>query len=346
VEAAQGQVYAVQGQVYMDQLTRTRVVAVILVMAAVTSACSSATTSGSSAPSKTTGPISVTPLPTPSPTGAPQVEVITGEIRVGGQPRTYRLAVPSDVAAVETVPLVLVLHPYTGTPSEVERRTGFDKLAADDGVLVAYPSGYRKPNFPNSWNAGGCCEPATTDGSDDVGFLAALIDQLSAQYPVDPDRVYLVGGSNGGEMAYRATCELSERIAAVVNFVGTLVTDCNPTHAVSVLDIHGTDDDRIPYEGGTVCDQLPCPPGVGCEHVACPSVADTMERWRTADGCTGSPALTEDGNTVTTTFSSCRDGTEVTFIKVIGKGHDWYDSEPDDRAVAWEFLASHPRSTG
>jgi polyhydroxybutyrate depolymerase len=290
----------------------------------------SAGTVATARPSAATSAVtpSATPLATPDPTARPTPAVVNDSLTFGGLERSYRMAVPEGASADAPIPLMLVLHGLTMTPINMEGMTGFDELATDPGVLVVYPAGYQ-----NSWNAGGCCEPATTDGIDDVGFITALIDKLETEYPIDPDRVFVVGGSNGGEMAYRVACERSDRIAAVANLIGTLLTACAPAHGVSVLDIHGTADTDIPYPGG-----------IGCQHMPCPSVPDTMQRWRGLDGCTGEPSITEDAHTVVTTFAACRDGTEVTFIKAIGKGHAWYDHNPDDRAVTWAFFASHPRS--
>lgn len=291
-------------------------------------------TTSSPAPSASVRP---TPMATarPARTPPPQPEVTSGSVTVESVERGYRIAVPPGIGSAGSVPLMLVLHGYTMDPYQMAGVTGFDAFAQDPGMLVVYPAGTGTRNQDSGWNAGGCCEPANTNGVDDVGFIAALVDQLEADYPVDPDRVFLVGASNGGEMAYRAACELSDRFAAVVNLIGTLLVPCEPTTPISVLDIHGTADTAIGYEGGG-----------DCQQVECPSVAQTMERWRLADGCADDPTVTTEGVVVTTTFSSCSGGVEVMFIKAIGKGHAWYPSAPNDRAVTLDFLMNHPRSTG
>jgi len=246
--------------------------------------------------------------------------------------RSYRVAEPANIDTSAPIPLVLVLHPYTSDPYLMAAHSSLDELAVDPGWLVVYPAGYGTKNVDSGWNAGACCKPANIDGVDDVGFVAALLDRLEADYPIDPDRVYVVGASNGGEMAYRAACELSGRFAAVADVIGTLLAECDPTTPISVLDIHGTADTAIGYEGGG-----------DCQQIECPSVAETMERWRQADGCTGDPTVTTEGDVVTTTFSTCAGGVEVVFVKVIGKGHTWYTSEPDDRAVIVDFFMGEAR---
>jgi len=276
--------------------------------------------------------LTLTATPTLTAMPAPKPNVLSRKLIVGTMERTYRLAEPPKIGAAEQIPLVIVLHPYTSDPYLMAARSGLDALAVDPGWLVAYPAGIGTKNVDSGWNAGACCKPANTAGIDDVGFIGSLLDQLEADYPIDPARVYILGASNGGEMAYRAACEMSDRFAAVANVIGTILVECNATTPVSVIDIHGTADDHIGYDGGGDCQEAPCP-----------SVAETMERWRQADGCIGEPTVTTEGDVVTTSYSTCAGGVEVVFIKVIGKGHDWYTSAPDDLKVIRDFFGSHAR---
>jgi polyhydroxybutyrate depolymerase len=305
---------------------RTRTMPLLAALLLAASACSGSV-AGSPSAASPAAPGSTGPSSTPPPTAAPTPVISSAKLAFDSVERAYRVAAPANRGRTP-IPLLLVLHGYTQTPWQAASITGLDRLAADPGALVVYPAGYEK-----SWNAGACCGLAVDDAIDDVGFFAALIDQLEADYPVDPERIYVLGGSNGGEMAYRLGCELADRIAAVGVVVGALLGDCTPSRPISVIDIHGTADTAIPYLGGQ-----------GCQDVLCPSVPDTMERWRQIDGCTGDPNVVEDGVTVETTYSSCDAGTEVTFIKAIGKGHAWYASGPDDGAVTWEFFMRHPMS--
>ena len=269
------------------------------------------------------------------PTPVPTPVVATAHIQVGTLDRQYIVVTPPDVADRDALPLLLVLHGAEMTMGEAELAAGFDAMALDPGAVVVYPQGEKDPEDPNRqgyiWNSG-----QTDTGFDDVGFMASLIDGMEADYPIDPDRVFILGASNGGQMAYRASCELSDRIAAVADVVGALLVDCQGSQPVSVIDVHGTADTMIPIDGG----------GEGCQPMACPPLADTMARWRQIDGCTGDPTMNDDAFTVETTWTDCDGGTAVTFIQAKGKGHDWYTSNPDDRAVTWEFFMNHPRSAG
>jgi len=310
-------------------LMRTTVLSSVLVVAA----C------GGNPPSATTSP---TPVPTasPAPTFAPTPSaaaasatptVATAHIEVDGKTRDYIVATPPDVAAHDPLPLLFALHGYTQTMNDAESISGFDAMAMDPGAIIVYPQGYW-----HSWNAGTCCSPGNVD---DVAFISALIDRMEADYPVDPNRVFVVGGSNGGEMAERVACDLSGRVAAIADVIGTLLVDCQPSQPVSVIAIHGQADVQIPIDGGLTDDP-------SCQDAPCPAFADVMERWRQLDGCPGDPTVTADTYTSETTWTSCDAGTAVTFITAIGKGHEWYTSDPDDRAVTWDFFMNHPRSAG
>lgn len=255
------------------------------------------------------------PAPTPS--------VAEEHIDVGGLTRDYLVAAPLDVADHDPLPLLLVLHGATQTMADAET-WGYDTVAAASGAVVAYPQGQDRV-----WNAG-----ATDTGVNDVAFIAALVTQMKSRYPIDPQRVFIAGGSNGGQMAYRAACELADDIAAVADLSGALLVDCQPTKPVSVIDIHGTADSMIPIEGG----------GTGCRPVECPPLADTLERWIQIDGCTGDPTETTLAEgTDEATYANCRDGTAVTAIRAAGVDHVLSNIQIDVTAVTWQFLTSHPR---
>lgn len=281
--------------------------------------------SNSAAPSPRGSTPTPNPTTAPTPTPAPTSTVQVGHIQVGSLTRDYRVVVPSDVAERASLPLVLVLHWLGATIDDVASATGYDALALDPGAVVVYPAGYQ-----NSWNAGTCCDPAVSDKIDDVGFLGALIDQMTASYPIDPNRVFVWGASTGGQMAYRAACELSGRIAAVADISGNMITPCAPKQPVSIIDIHGTADSDVPYEG--------------CADGSCPAVPAVMEQWRQLDGCTGEPADTNGGQTVETAYTSCQGGTAVDYIKAIGVGHSLDGIQVDVPAVTWAFFMNHART--
>ncbi|HEX2737980.1 MAG TPA: PHB depolymerase family esterase [Acidimicrobiia bacterium] len=168
----------------------------------------------------------------------------------GGRTRNFRLHVPTDLGE-RPVPLVIQLHGGGGAGRGIDRLTRFHDLADHERFVVVAPSGVAR-----NWNDGRIAPRmrAAMKGVDDVGFIATLIDSIAARAPIDRRRVYGVGMSNGAMMAGRLACQLSERIAAIAQIAGTAAADaaqwCHPGRPVPVMQIHGTADPLVPYEGG------------------------------------------------------------------------------------------------
>ncbi len=276
---------------------------------------------------------------------------VDATLDVGGRTRTYHVHAPANMPE-GPVPLVIGLHGGLGSGTQFESNTGFDAVADENGFVVVYPDGVGgvlgNQNL-RTWNGGNCCGVAQQQGVDDVAFISALIDQLSATMPIDANRVYAVGHSNGGIMAYRLACELSDKIAAIGVYAASLgVQPCQPSAPVSIMHVHGTADDNIPIDGG-----------VGSRSVARVDFAPPLDGVRTlaaADGCSEPPAVERDGDLTTTTWSPCDGGAEVRFVTIDGASHAWAGgtgpSSPlvgpaypnyDTSAELWAFLAAHPR---
>jgi polyhydroxybutyrate depolymerase len=254
----------------------------------------------------------------PSPSRA-QAETLM----VDGQQRTYLLYRPAT--ADQPAPLVIALHGSGLDAKSLENRSQYDGLAQRQGFLVVYPQGVNL-----FWNAGSCCGPADTD---DVTFIKDLIAKFVGDGSVDSKRVFVVGVSNGAMMAQRLGCELAGQITAIASVSGTLVSDsCSPSRAISILEMHGTADDLIPYEGAASC---------------CLSTMAVMEGWATRDGCPASSVETDSGITRTYTWAPCRDRSMVVLDTILGAGHNWFGpdklaGEPSATQVTWSFFEHAP----
>lgn len=252
---------------------------------------------------------------------------IDGELTTDdGRTRSYHLYVPSELPT-GSVPLLIALHGGIGWGEQYRRQSRFDELAEANGLLVVFPDGVgignKNANLLRTWNGGYCCGTAVRQGVDDVAFIDALIDEISAEYDVDPRRVFAAGHSNGGIMAYRLACELSNRIVAIGLQAGSLGVDsCAPARPVSVLHLHGTADENHPIDGGVGDRSL--------SAVEFRSAAYSVETVAAAMGCAPS----------TTIWADCDEGVEVQLIAVAGAPHSWM---PDASEVILGFLLNHPR---
>lgn len=236
-------------------------------------------------------------------------------IEVGGQERTYVIHVPSTRSS--RMPLLLAFHGGSGTGRGMVRFSGFDELADRYGFVVVYPDGLQ-----HQWNDGG--QP--NNGADDLGFVSALIDKLSRDFSIDPKRVFAAGISNGAMFSQRLGCQLTNRIAGFASIAGNMPIDiasaCKPSRAISVLQISGTADPLMPFEGGGVH---------AGRHVSVESADWTVVFWAKHDGCASSPITTTmptvqpaDGTSVVRKrYTGCGDDSAVTYYIIRDGGHTW-----------------------
>jgi polyhydroxybutyrate depolymerase len=231
--------------------------------------------------------------------------------------------------------------------------SGLNKKSDEAGFIVVYPNGTGRLKKMLTFNGGNCCGYAASNKVDDVEFTRKILDDLASSVNVDPKRVFATGMSNGGIMAYRLASELSDRIAAIAPVGGPMGTDTvTPQRPVSVMHMHGTNDEFAPFQGGK---------GRGLSGTEFQSVERSLRTWVKADGCAPEPVVTKvpdmakDGTSVIrSTYGSCKDGAEVVLVAVEGGGHTWPGREPGLRALGkstrnisandlmWEFFEKHP----
>jgi polyhydroxybutyrate depolymerase len=255
------------------------------------------------------------------------------QLDVEGLSRGYRLFTPLSLDRKSPAPLVLVLAGVGGSPEEMVRATQLDQEATAKDMIVAYPEGVNR-----TWNAGYCCLGRTGTGPDDVAFLTRVIDDVQANHKVDPARVFVVGVSAGAMMAYRLGCELAGRIRGVGSVAGAMVLDaCQPEKAVSVIEIHGTADGLVPYEGGRTA---------GGATQPSPPTRAVVQRWAELNACAMPPASVAEGVLSTDTWSGCAQASSVRLITIDGGGHTWFapgfgpaNGAVDATQAVWDFLS-------
>lgn len=274
-----------------------------------------------------------------------------GGLRAGGRDRSYLVDLPPRYASRGPLPVVLDFHGGGGSPSGARTQTGFSTLGAKAGAIVVYPAGSGRFSDERllTWNTGSCCGYAESANIDEAAFIRALLDTLERTYPIDRNRVFATGLSNGGMMSYLVACRLADRIAAIAVVSGELSMDCNPSRPVSVLIIHGTADENLPYNGGAGRKALD-------KHEVRP-VSFAVDSWKKFDRCPDA-ALTSAHDGVThSSWSPCADGTAVELYKIESGGHAWPGGQRmarildapsnalDATQIAWAFFLAHPRAT-
>lgn len=258
--------------------------------------------------------------------------------------RPYLYKVPKGYDPQKPTPLVILLHGLTASGQLQEALFKLAPLADEKNFLYAYPDGTVGPQgrFWNATNA--CCDFGMTH-VDDVAYLNAVMDDMSARYNVDPKRIFVTGHSNGGFMAHRLACDLAPRVAAIVALAGDNwkdVSKCQPKAPVAVLQVHGDLDLLVSYQGGSTLFNMP--------SFAYPSARDSVASWATLNGCgdqteMGAPldvdALLLGNETTVERWKGCPGGAAELWT-IHGGGHvptfqsTW-------ASLIYGFMAAHPK---
>ncbi len=251
-----------------------------------------------------------------------------------GETRNYYLHVPKGLSG--EVPLVVMMH--GGGPRgarkgrNVGRFTNLNAVADREGFVAVYPS-----SLDGNWNDGRELEAQyVTEDVDDVGFIDAVIDdvtaQLAGQVTIDTERIVASGVSNGGFMTQRLLCERSERYAAGVTYIATMPVSlaCAPSELVAVRFVLGTEDPLVPFEGGPVADG---------DRGAAVSSDEAFAFWSDTNGCAGEPVLedlpdVEDDETTVSVESAVDCAAPVSRVVIEGGGHTF----PGGSRYAPDFL--------
>jgi len=233
-----------------------------------------------------------------------------------GIQREYRLYVPSIYDGSESVPLLFNLHGYGSNAVQQEVYGDFRSIADTANFILVHPDGTDDMSGTAFWNAFG--SPSET--VDDIGFISALIDTLADDYNIDLNRVYSTGMSNGGFMSYTLACQLSQRIASIASVTGTMVTfnlnACNCQHPMPVMQVHGTLDGTVPYNGnaqGFVAVEDLVDHWVDFNNCNTTTVETSVPDVNITDGCTADRFVYSDGT----------NDASVELYRINGGGHTW-----------------------
>jgi polyhydroxybutyrate depolymerase len=252
----------------------------------------------------------------------------TRTVSVRGTSRTYVLHVPAAYDGSRAAPLVLDFHALGVNASGKGERAASPYPAQTDpeGVVMAFPSGLAGPSGP-AWNIGPCC----VANVDDVAFTMELLADVETVACIDARRIYAVGVSMGGGMAYYLACRAGDVFAAVAPAAFDLlqenVATCTPPRAVTVISFRGRADTLVPYAGGpsSVVAGMP---------VTFLGAQGTFQKWAEIDGCTGGPSA-EDANGCSR-YSGCQAGSDVILCSKAGGGQ-----EAGNASFAWPILRAH-----
>lgn len=269
--------------------------------------------------------------------------------------RPFHFKAPTGLSPATPTPLLILLHGYHIDSTQQDAYMGFGELVETRRFLYAYPDGTRHNGDPTGWlfwNGNGCCQAWGTP-VDDLGYVDAIIEAVMATNRVS--QVFLVGHSNGGILAHRYACERTRSRAPVTGIIslgGPISVGSARCRIggglVSVLQIQGSGDTTLPYEGGSL--HLP-----GFTFGIVPSAEETVMTWARRNRCTGT--ITEGAapfdidtavpgpETSPRPVSGCPRGGSVELWKMGGSGHIPIPRQPPDASsfatLMLDWLISH-----
>lgn len=274
-------------------------------------------------------------------TSAPPSFEVPAPTHLGGDARPAQVIVPAGYDGLTALPAVILLGGYWWYAWELDDWIDLSGRVDARGFVLVLPDGTEDEDGAPFWNATDTCCDFYGSGVDDVAYLTGLLDELTARVNVDPARVSLVGHSNGGFMAYRMACELPERVASVVSVAGSGFLSeaaCGADAPVSILQVHGLEDDVMPFEGDSDA----------------PGALTMTARWGARAGCDAASWAAEaerlelvdddevDETEVSRFATGCAAGVDVALWALTGSDH-YPELRPafTDRALDW--ILAHPR---
>ena len=264
------------------------------------------------------------------------------EISFSG-PRPFNLFVPSTYNASFPVPLIIALHGYSQSGDKFEKYLNLTPVVEARGILYVHPNGTADKSGSRFWNATPECCDIHSPKVDDNGYLMSIIDQVSKNYNVDPERIYIIGHSNGGFMANTLACLHADRIAAVISMAGggfANASMCKPSSPINILEIWGTKD--VTFKGNHMMGKV------------IPGAVKTAAIWGALDHCSKTTYVLSEkldldskqkgSETTQSQYTECANNADVQFWSIAGAEHVPTLSKTFATDLV-DFLLAHPKVT-
>ena len=263
----------------------------------------------------------------------------------GGVVRSYKIYIPASYSSTVPVPLVFNFHGLGSNSLQQMLYGDFRSIADTANFIVVHPQGTTSTSLGATfWNA------YFGQAVNDFGFVLDLINTISSDYSINPDRIHSTGMSNGGYMSLALASEFDNLFASVASVTGSMTRlfPISPTNTkpISVLQIHGTADSTVKYLG----------------DAASHDISYVIDYWKNHNNTSSTPFVDSIPNVSTIdncdakryTYGSGINNTEVIHYKVFGGAHTWpgapipigvTNQDFNASEVIWRFFDKHPRSS-
>jgi len=276
----------------------------------------------------------------------------------------YALYVPSG-HALQSMPLVVMLHGCTQSIDEFAQGTRMNVLADRYGFAVVYPEQSKHAHSHRCWHWYDSGESA---GGAEARAVASLVDALVAQHGFDSERVYVAGISAGAGLTALLALHFPERFAAVALHSGPAIGEAHS--GITAMDVMRRGARRDPVELVDEATDVAHHPGMpaiiihgDADHVVAPVNADQLatqflrlNRMIDPKGARKAGELREERKGGMTMRDYFRGGRRVVRVcRVQGLAHAWAGGDdavpfhsakgPDATAMVGEFF-KHQRRVG
>ena len=282
--------------------------------------------------------------------------------------RYYGIYVPDSYDGTVAVPIIINSHGHLVGYVTHEYYADFRSIADSANVIIILPQGRYFGGYGPMFNF---YDNTSLDGGlEEIQFIDQLLDTIISKYNIDESRIYSTGMSAGGFMSHELACFLGHRMAAVASVTGTLMTNrigaCTNANAVSIMQIHGTLDRQVVWDGSTTNHE-----GGSADNVFPTTDIDTlMAHWVKRNNCGPTPTFEElpnvceaDNTTVEHyVWSGGTQGSTVELYKINDMDHHWPGSmyatyehfigsknftnnDFDATKIIWDFFNKHRLTT-
>ncbi len=308
-------------------------------------------------------PAAASAAPACAPVGTPyDLGANCRTVEINGYPRQFIVYYPERFTENGGRPVVFMYHGSGETGEYFLRMSGWRQLADATGLIAVFPTGLRYRDLDTGgpttkWNDGGLASqvdlsvqppgyPASAPWpADDVGFTDAMLSDLEAELPVDTQRVYAAGFSNGANFTARLAAERSTVFAAAGISAGKLQLPEVAARAIPTIMAAGSLDDRILAQTGPPpLTELPMDP---VDLLAVPTVADTIDTEADLLGLDPDDYDTLTASHATELHWPASGNALLRFMLIEGLQHRWANGSNNPagfRAAEefWRFFEANP----
>jgi len=268
--------------------------------------------------------------------------------------RWFKIIIPSGYDDSGEYPLLLAYHGGGLSMGFMfkNRKDLIERCEQENWVLV-FPNGadFDDNRGDATWNAIHCCGQARLYGVDDIGFTRKIVDTLKQELNIDDQRIYAIGGSNGGMLIHKIAAELPDIFAAVAENQGTAggkrdtldpIMVAKPKQPIPFIFIHGKNDQKVKFNGGWNSNQNATRYDI--------SFNESIELWADNNGCNPVPDTTIvqglKGKVWILDFKDCTSEMDIRGIVIENKGHGWPSLESsgfDGTNTSIDFLKKYSK---